>query len=337
MAPDSQIRKIFSFLLGFTLLFTTVSAAELNLNDDTVWLNRDNQSYIEGNIEATGDIVLNTSEQGFLVKQSNGTLLTSDFSSVIDSPSTYDLELYVNDTKEDTATVNVKEFTVSIQEDGTGFVGTKMGRTPYTDPVELKLGIEGRNKSEIDKEDITIDNFYFTSPEASISDSTDVDAVQHPDDSKDVLSTIFAQIDQDTSSQQEKLNLVVEYDHKGAEFSLTRKISPHIYQMRGVPIGDSLSNYMDYQDISGFSYDVNILKEGQDVNPELYSEDFELHIIEGKNAKPIETCQDEPSQQWLEARTLENSEGDYRLNLGSIPQLNTGTYTFVTCLDPEGD
>ena len=340
MAPDSQIRKIFSFLFGFTLLFTTVSAAELNLNDDTVWLNRDNQSHIEGNIttenEEQFELVIGPEEK--VITSENGSFTTSDFYEADLSPTSQTslkLKSGGDVIEGEEANIDLKQFNVEIESEGTGFVGSKIGRLEYTEPVEAVLSIQG-GQSSIDKEDINVDNFAFTSPELNIQEATDVDAVQK--DSVKVLATLYPQVVQDTSTQEEKINLRTTYSFEGKSFTFDNRFSPHIYQMRGVPVGERPPNLLDYSNINDLAYDVNIFEEGNDVNPTLYREDFELHIIESTNVNPIEVCQDDPDEQRWESTAIEGAEGDYRLSLASIPQLeDIRTYTFVTCLDPKDD
>jgi len=48
MVTDSQTKKLFLILLGFTLFLTLVSAAQLSLEDDAVWMN--DEETIEANI-----------------------------------------------------------------------------------------------------------------------------------------------------------------------------------------------------------------------------------------------------------------------------------------------
>lgn len=355
MAPESQTRKLFLLLLGFTLLLSTASAAEINLNDDTVWLNRDNQSHIEGNITDVGEEVElrahhgDTSERKkqSIIAEGEGSFTTEDFSNS-DDLSTGSVNLvkwtsadgdeWSSEIIYDSESIVLKRFSVDVKQSGTGFVNTKMGRVDYTDPVKAHLSLKGGQGGTIDKEDINVENFAFTSSELNIADKTDVDAVQDQENNDNVLATIYPEIVQDTSNQDERINLLTTYSYDGAKFSVDSRFNPHIYQMRGVPVGDKPPNTLDYSEIDGLSYDVNILSEGENVSHTLYNEDFELHIREGTNNNPIEVCQDDPDEQLWESSEIENGEGDYRLTLNSIPQLDeSGTHTFITCLDPKED
>jgi len=327
MAPDSQTKKIFLVLLGFTLLLSTASAAGLDLEDGTVWLNDDNKDKVEATISGSNEANLTINSPNInetTVRLGNGTVKNSDFPKNV-QVGKYTLKLYDNSSEvADITEISLKELSVEIKNDGTGYVTKKLGNPPNTDALKLDMVVKAKENEKVEKESITREEFNIISREARFTDNKDVNAVQGGTEGKTSKVTLNPKI-VEAHPQEEELVLLVEYAHEGSTVTVRKRFNPKVYSVQGVPVGDTPPILMEYDDIDEFAYNVNILEDGQDTNPKLYSEDFDLKIENKETGDEFGE-----NEKWLEVKQIDGDNGDYRLTLGSIPQLDTGVYTFTT-------
>jgi|GEM_PF-1170426 hypothetical protein len=340
MVTDSQTKKLFLILLGFTLFLTSVSAAQLSLEDDAVWMNDEEtiEANITGNDVGRLDIANKSGDSDpETLLDKNGTVDSRDILDAVgERKGNYVLKLYNNNSEDpvDTRDIFVKELQFSIDNNGTGYVNKKLGQMPYTEPLKLTLGVNAYNNEEIDKEDINRDNFQITSREAEFTDPTDVNSVQTGTNGKKVEVTLSPLV-VEAHPQDEKLNLKFTYSHQGSSVSVERRFNPKIFERRGEPV-TSPSSQLYANEISKYDYTVNVFENGEDTNPSLWEEDYDLKVVELDNGEVVDEILED--EKWLSVQQVEEGDGDQRLTLNAIPQLETGTYRLITRLkQPDTD
>jgi len=292
MVTDSQTKKLFLILLGFTLFLTLVSAAQLSLEDDAVWMNDEEtiEANITGNDVGRLDIANKSGDSDpETLLDKNGTVDSRDILDAVgERKGNYVLKLYNNNSEDpvDTRDIFVKELQFSIDNNGTGYVNKKLGQMPYTEPLKLTLGVNAYNNEEIDKEDINRDNFQITSREAEFTDPTDVNSVQTGTNGKKVEVTLSPLV-VEAHPQDEKLNLKFTYSHQGSSVSVERRFNPKIFERRGEPV-TSPSSQLYANEISKYDYTVNVFENGEDTNPSLWEEDYDLKVVELDNGEVVD-------------------------------------------------
>jgi hypothetical protein len=337
MAPSSKTKKLTILIAVSSLFLASVSAASLSMNDDYVWLN-DIGNQEEFRVEGE-----NISETNLKLVKSDGDLNlesrimnTSQFRSLFDSGDInlgdYKLRLEDSNGEElDSAKISVRKAKLLVTQNGTGFVDEKLGSTDKTEPLELTVGIRGSSPREtVEKESVDIESFDIDNRKASIVSESDVDTKQNE---KDVDVTLYPEISE-KPVENERFRILFTYEHSGSEVTVEDYFYPDVSTWRGVPVGETPAINMDYSNIESFSYNIDIFKNGNDVDPDLFAENFDLDIYE-LNGQGFESEGSE--EDWLSVSKVDSGKGDYILELDQIPQLETGTYKFETYLVKDGE
>lgn len=334
MARYSKTSKFLVLAGTLSLLFASVSAAGLDVQDGYVWLNDlDNREEIRIDEPNSSDMTVELENEN--VNFQSPIINSTQFRDRYDNGDISDLGDYTvvlrdGDGDEiDRKEIKIRELRFDITRNGTGFVNEKLG-AGETNPLELSVGIRGASPREtVEKESIDIGNFNIDNRKASIVSESDVDTKQ---DQQDVDVTIYPEISE-KPVEGERFRLVFSYSFDGSSLSVENFFYPKINTWKAQPV-ESPPHNLDYSDIESFSYTVDIYENGNDVSPDLYEENFDLDIRElgGSNFEP-----DNQDGSWLSVTRIDGGDADYLLELDRIPQLETGTYEFETYLENEGE
>ena len=336
MAPDSQTRKIFLVLLGFTLVLSTVSAAEINLNGDVVWLNgltdQDEVTVSGENASETELKIVKSGKEPVSLMNGSGAVKTEEFSDL--ALGDYQLELR-NSTGGliESSEISLRRLNLDVNVNGTGFVDEKIGQVPFTEPVSLTIGIEGGSPKEtIQKEEVSIENFDIDNRKAILLSQSDVEKFQR---NQEVKVDLYPQV-QEKISDGERVRLIFNYEFRGSEVSVDNFFYPDINTFRAQKIGDTPPSVLDYNNIEDFSYNIDLLEDGSQSNKDLFSEEVSLEINEVNDDGTIGS-EVNSGKNYLEVNEITGGDADYSIGLTSIPQLATGIYRFTTYLEKGGE
>ena len=335
MAPDSQTRKILFLLVTFALTISAVFAAEIDLNDDIVWLNGDNNqqeatfsklSSNDYNLEISNDSFDGEEDTAtpYDIKEINDQDPNVSTDEVISSGNLKvgKYEFLLRDSSDVITSrepVYLKSLNVEDQDDGSGFVGKNLGEVQETEPLNFNVTLESQ---DIKKSNLK--NFNIDSDKASLNGN--IEKIGEGDEVKVVAQPkINEQLNEGQS-----LKLTFEYVLNNSAVEKAVEFTPTVYELRAVPSGDRPPIELEYGNIQDYSYNLDIYKNGDDVsNTEvrLFDENFELEIdgIRGSNF-------DGDDEDLLDVEAIDNENADYRITLDRIPQLSAGTYRFTVHL-----
>lgn len=330
MAPASQTRKIALSLTVLIMFLSTVSSAEINLEDDTVWLNED-QKELEVNISNNTAKDYNLSleqetEIDYWSNLSNDTseVSTSEFSAV--NPDLGSHYLILNSSQvEDNKTIYIEKLSTEIKDDGSGFVGKKLGGIDGTDSLRFELDLKD---NKISKDNLG--GWEISSSKAEI-DSGNIDVFKE----NGVLKVVAQPDILEKLRTGQDLTLLFDYSLDDSTVEKSLDFSPTVYELRAVPSGDRPPIELEYGNIEDYSYNLDIFQEGNDVSStdvRLFDQNFTLDITGVGN-----TDFEGDDEDLLDIKTIDNVNADYRATLKKIPQLGPGTYRFTLYLeDDEG-
>lgn len=297
---------LFVLLLG---LAAPASAAEITLPDSDVWLNPE-QDVVELEYECSTveNITFSTPAEQieFNPDTDSGALKTSDLRKEDLDTGKYEVKLNcMNESSPDETSIELKKLNVESKSGGKSFFAARTGQGEFASSPEIDFEIAGN-------EDINLRDLEFTSLDPDVS---------NPDWDFD-LETLDMTIEDDfrptSSGQEDEIEFNVTYDSR---ISTDVEVPVEVYPWKPVFIGnDNPGRTVNYDDLGDLNYHLDI-RSAEGFPSELHDENFEVKIEDlgtGEERVYEDVIEEEP-----------DGEADYRLSLGSMPELDTGEYRFT--------
>lgn len=328
----------------------TAFAAEIDTEDPIVWLNGQNNQLeasfsdigdkeydvkiesVEGSLSETvkqqidseSELNLTTEE---IKNNLEGELSVGEYKLILDPKSGEDVE----------ESIFVRRFEAEVEADGSG-----------SGFVNKRLGSDGTGSMILDIKLKDVSNDYISAQ--SLSDFSAPDLEGFEDQLKiedpnvgESLNLILGPEVEDNIANEMPLNFNFTVNESTVQKELD--VNPDIYEFEAVPVGERPSALSSFKNIKrNFSYNLDMVRYGEDVGVDLGDSDVESPLDNSADRHNFNldinllsedgTDYDNDGQVLLSVDDLSGSaQGDYRVELSQIPDLETGVYEFETFLE----